>query len=355
MNKKYDYEYVKKYVESYGYELLSTEYKRSDMPLFLMCPKGHKYYSSFSWFKNKNSRCTHNDCVRNKKHTYEHVKETIEKEGYKLLSTEYTSTNVPLDVQCDKGHLWKVSFKEFKHGTRCRYCYGNDFRTQEEIKKAINVDGYKMLSEYKGAKSKLSICCPEGHIFEMRPNNFKNGQRCPVCAGNIRYDIDFVNSIVENEGYKLLSKEYKNAHQKLKIICPNEHVFDMRFSDFKNGGQRCPKCSFIDKKSKPESEIYEYLKTLTNEQIIENDRSIVKNPLTNFMLELDLYIPTLKKAIEFNGIYWHSKENVKQRDVEKMKQCKERGIELLVVDEREWLDDKNQCLDKIKNWIFVRK
>ena len=331
--------------------VIHYSYESARKKVKIQCPKGHIVDMRWNDFQ-QGVRCP--KCAGNIKYTYEHVKETIEKTGYKLLSIEYVSTNTPLNVICDNGHEWNVSFKDFKKGVRCKYCYGNNFKTQEEIEKAINVDDYQLLSDYKGAKTKLSIKCPQGHTFEMRPNNFKNGQRCPICAGNIRYDMVFVNNIVNKEGYKLLSTEYKNAHQKLKMVCPSGHTFEMRFGDFKNGGQRCPKCSFIDKKSKPENEIYEYLKTLTNEHIVENDRTIVKNPLTNFMLELDIYIPTLNKALEFNGIYWHSKENVKQRDIEKIKQCKEHNIELLVVDEREWLDDKQGCLEKIKNWIIVK-
>jgi hypothetical protein len=65
------------------------------------------------------------------------------------------------------------------------------------------------------------------------------------------------------------------------------------------------------------------------------------------MLELDVWFPDLNKAIEFNGDYWHSKENVKQRDVEKIIQCKEKNIDLLIINEKEWKQNKN--------WNFINR
>lgn len=39
-----------------------------------------------------------------KKLTFEFVKEQFEKEGYKLLSTEYENAHTKLKVRCNKGH-----------------------------------------------------------------------------------------------------------------------------------------------------------------------------------------------------------------------------------------------------------
>ena len=50
-----------------------------------------------------------------------------------------------------------------------------------------------------------------------------------------------VKEYIENCGYKLLSKEYINNHTKLKLKCPKGHIFELRFNDFKNG-QRCRQC-----------------------------------------------------------------------------------------------------------------
>ena len=83
MSKKYDYNYVKEYVENFGYILLSKEYKNNSTPLEMMCPNGHLCKISFANFKNKNRRCSR--CNGNGKYTEEEIKIMLEKEGYILL------------------------------------------------------------------------------------------------------------------------------------------------------------------------------------------------------------------------------------------------------------------------------
>ena len=58
----------------------------------------------------------------------------------------------------------------------------------------------------------------------------------------------------------------------------------------------------IGKVSKAEIEIQEFVKTITD-NVICNDRTQLVNPLTGCNLELDVYIPDKKKAIEYNGTY----------------------------------------------------
>lgn len=168
---------------------------------------------------------------------------------------------------------------------------------------------------------------------------------------NKKYTYERVKSFIEKEGYSLLSDEYVKSVKKLQLQCPDKHTFNMCFNNFQNG-QKCPICSFKDGKSKPEKEIIGHILQIYDGKIIENDRTFIKNPVTNKMLELDIYLPDLNKAIEFNGLYWHSKENVKQRDIEKIKQCNEKEIDLLVLDEFHWVNNKEKCLSNITSFLY---
>jgi hypothetical protein len=93
------------------------------------------------------------------------------------------------------------------------------------------------------------------------------------------------------------------------------------------------------------------VKTLTNEEIIENDRTQILNSKTKNFLELDIWIPSFKKAIEINGEYWHSSEEVKSRDLEKYNQCKQKQINLLVINDKNWLNDKKKETSKIIKFL----
>lgn len=83
--------------------------------------------------------------------------------------------------------------------------------------------------------------------------------------------------------------------------------------------------------------IYDFIKDNCKINITSNNRKIISP------LELDIYIPEKKLAIEFNGLYWHSinKGIDKNYHQNKSKLCYKKGIRLIHIYEDEW-DDKNK-------------
>lgn len=64
--------------------------------------------------------------------------------------------------------------------------------------------------------------------------------------------------------------------------------------------------------------------------------------------ELDMYIPDLKLALEFNGLYWHNElYKEKKYHFNKWKICKDNNIQLITI----WQDDWNNKQDIIKSLI----
>ena len=61
--------------------------------------------------------------------------------------------------------------------------------------------------------------------------------------------------------------------------------------------------------------------------------------------EIDIYIPSHKLAIEFNGLYWHSEAMGKDRNyhILKTKQCAAQDIRLIHIFEDEWVNRKDIC------------
>jgi len=53
---------------------------------------------------------------------YEEVRSRFEKEGYKLLSTEYKNAKSNLNVVCPQGHRWTTNMSNFGSGRRCNVC-----------------------------------------------------------------------------------------------------------------------------------------------------------------------------------------------------------------------------------------
>jgi hypothetical protein len=284
-----------------------------------------------------------------KKHSFEYVKEYMESFGYTLLSDKYINSKTKLKIQCPTGHIYDVKFNSFKNGNRCPVCFGTPKHTLEYVKNYIEDNGFKLLStEYKNNSQLLEMLCPNNHKCKIRFYNFKtNGTRCPVCFGNKKYTFSYVKEYIEKSGYELLSTEYNSVYEKLQVKCLNGHIYETTFSNFKKG-YRCSRC----KTSGPELEVFEYVKSIYDGDIIQNDRETLVNPETNHWLELDVYLPKINKAIEFNG-YYHYLEDHKKRDEIKVEQCIQNKIELFVINGWEYKKNKEHILSSLD--IFINK
>ena len=121
-----------------------------------------------------------------------------------------------------------------------------------------------------------------------------------------------------------------------------------------------------------EKEICEFVKSIYSNEIVENDRKII------YPKELDIYIPDKNVAIECDGLYWHSteqltskgqfmfssdeKKHYKNKQLIKTLLCEEKGIRLIHIFEDEWNTKKEICksilassLGIYKQKIFARK
>ena len=92
-----------------------------------------------------------------------------------------------------------------------------------------------------------------------------------------------------------------------------------------------------------EDELYDLMSTYADD-IIRNDRVLLEGH------ELDLYCPSLKLAVEFNGEYWHSVDRVgSSYHRTKSDRCAKAGVRLIHIFEWEWRDSKEACESIIVN------
>ena len=121
-NAKHRLSNVKRHIESFGYRLRSTtQYVNAATKLDILCPVDHLYKATYSVFQ-QGQRCP--ECARVKKsHTIEAVKRFIESFGYKLISTTYLDSQKKLDILCPADHLYKATYNSFQQGQRCPECY----------------------------------------------------------------------------------------------------------------------------------------------------------------------------------------------------------------------------------------
>ena len=110
--------------------------------------------------------------------------------------------------------------------------------------------------------------------------------------------------------------------------------------------------------SNEEQELYEYISQIYKDNIIRNDRTILDNK------ELDIYLPNLNLAIEYNGFFWHSEKmgKLKEYHLNKTLLAKSKNINLIHIFSDEWVNKKeivkSRLLNKLNltpNKIYARK
>jgi hypothetical protein len=124
-----------------------------------------------------------------------------------------------------------------------------------------------------------------------------------------------------------------------------------------NKVELCLKCNPLNSlDSSKEKNVYEWIASVSGMGMIKSDRLVLNGK------ELDIYLPLVNLAIEFNGLYWHS-ENFKDKNyhLDKSLKCQEKGIQLLHIWEDEWIFKqdiiKSIILNKlglIKEKIYAR-
>ena len=280
----------------------------------------------------------------------------IHNNKYIYTNVIYKNNREKVNIICPIHGEFEQSPSKHLRGQGCPKCCGNVKKiTEDFINEAINVHGNEYdysKSNYIGTNTKVEIICKKHGSFFQTPKNHLKGQGCPECSklqisiSETKPFIQFLKEafIIHKQKYCYCEETYTSSINKMKIICP-EHGEFWQTPDSHLRGCGCPKCVNII--SKPETDISEFIKTFSNEEIVNNTRNIIAP------LELDIYIPSKKVAIEYNGLKWHSEEFNKDRNYHlvKLNKCNEQGIKLIQIFEDEWLEHKEIVLSKIKHLL----
>ena len=143
----------------------------------------------------------------------------------------------------------------------------------------------------------------------------------------------------------------RDPHEKLKFKCKRCGKI---FKTIHLNGihQKCPNCfPKTEGTSNEERSLKEFIESLIagKHELEVNSRKVIAP------LELDLYVPSKKLAIEFDGLYWHSdaEQLDKNYHLKKTLLCEEKGIQLVHVFENEWLAKKDIVKSRLKNLLGV--
>lgn len=302
-------------------------------------------------------------------------------------------------VKCDYCDNTKMISKKTynqntKFGKRSYACSQKCSRSKnkETIRQRYGVDN---ISQHNDIKSKKIMTCMQNHgvehpqmskdiflksketkLTKYKNSNFNNIEKLKKTMLE-KYGVEFAsmsaeiklkqqkslshflkNRIIDKSFYKSINIiDYQgNDCYILKCDLGATHSYTSHYKliyyRYNNKTTLCTICNPISQStSGKEISLLSFIKQNYNGTILTNNKSIIQP------YELDIYLPDLKIAFEFNGLYWHSEQfKDKKYHLNKTEMCQKMGIHLIQIWEDDW-DHKQDIvksiiLNKIGNCIY---
>lgn len=146
---------------------------------------------------------------------------------------------------------------------------------------------------------------------------------------------------------EFIASQYKDTKPTLKQLAIDLNISESYTGKLIHSYELDSYINYCVTRSLAEDEIVAFVKSIlsSDDEIILNSKQII------YPKELDIYIPSKKVAIEFNGTYWHS-SYMQPSNYHQLKsiECIKRGIRLIHIFEYEWRDDNKK--EKLKNLLI---
>lgn len=348
----------KKHNGKYNYSL--SVFQDADIKICIICPEHGKFWQMpYSHLNGQGCpKCAGRQLTRE-----DIIKKFKEKHGdrYDYSMFEYHRMKDKSTIICKLHGEFQQSPQKHLSGQGCPIC-GNIAKNQNRaiskekfIERANKVHNGKYdysNVHFVNLHDKVEIICPIHGTFTQVAYDHLDGHGCNECAIE-QHKLtlsDFIKRSNEIHGnkYDYSKVNIDGTNSEVIIICPKHGEFVQNVGTHLKGCG-CPKCGRII--SKNEQEIYEYVCNLVGkENVVDRCRTILSNNK-----ELDIYIPSKKIAIEYNGVLWHCEKYGKDRyyHLEKLNECNERGIRLIQIFEDEYIDKKEIVLSKIRHLLGV--
>jgi hypothetical protein len=268
------------------------------------------------------------------------IKDKIKKTNIKKYGVKSPIQNKDIREKIEKTNIKRFGCK-------------NVFSNREIMGNALNKRDYKSSFE-KSKKTCLKKYGVDNYFkSDLSKNKLKTYKKEQIVNG-IFDGIRLKNKVIP----LFKEEDYIDVQSKYRFKCC---TCDNDFIDNLDDGKlpRCPNCFPYIINSKFEYEILDFLKTVTNKEIVRGNRKLLNG------LELDFYIPELKLAIEFDGLYYHSEitgGKDKNYHLNKLNICETLGIKLIHIFEDEWRYKKNIVKSRLQsilnckvNSVYARK
>jgi hypothetical protein len=196
----------------------------------------------------------------------------------------------------------------------------------------------KLPSDFMSASNKYAwwLCSSCRHSWSTKISYRTRGGGCPLCANRIvvagKNDLATTHPYLSMEWHLTKNKQLTpeevtyGSGKKVWWLCPNNHEYKATILHRAHGTE-CPRCNDGRQTSFAEQATYFYIKQLYPDALNRYSAKFLGR------MELDIYIPSIKLAIEYDGEAWHKKNTIK-REERKYQLCKKNGIKLIRLREK---------------------
>ncbi len=250
------------------------------------------------------------------------------------LIGEYRSSGKRIEVRCKKcGHQWKPIAGSLLRGHGCPACAGAGQISQTDFEKKLKSkrDDVILVGPYEKSLKKTEfkfLNC--GHTCSMTPSKVLSMRGCPICAkarkgASQRYTLEEVKQIVHDLNPKLdvaTGEAYFNSHTRMRLHCKDcGREFFQSLNKLRRSSQ-CPLCHCHQTSFFEMFIFHAFVLALGEDKVFTRDKEAIGK-------ELDVYIPSLKFAIEPGS--WSLHQRRVANDKQKHDLCVEKGILLVTV------------------------
>jgi hypothetical protein len=228
----------------------------------------------------------------------------ISKNGVFVKRTGTTKKNPrSIVIRCNVHNKeFKTRWGDLQRGRWCRSCaIDSMITTHKQIKDIVESKGGVLLTPSCSTATMLfrvRCCVPDcGREWETSYARIQSGCWCPKCAGFDKYTVEEVKELVLERGGTLLDTEITNAHQKIAIRCGCSNLFSVEISNMVRGSW----CQVCSEGYKVQVELFNLVKDLLPNYDVLYDQYPFNWLRDKQRLELDIWVPELRLAIEYDG------------------------------------------------------
>ncbi len=168
-----------------------------------------------------------------------HEAKIIHEDFFDYTNTVYKSAKDIVIIKCPMHGEFSQTAHNHLTGFKCNLCAKNKMSTLfslgtsafvEEAKKIHGVKYNYSQVEYKNANDKVTLICPDHGSFEVFPNHHLRGVSCKICADESKTTSlrEFINKsvLLHGERYDYSAVNYENNNTAVKIGCPDHGIFE---------------------------------------------------------------------------------------------------------------------------------